>query len=139
MLEAFTELNWLAVVIAAVAYYLFGALWFTPLFGTAWDTAIGHTREPGTRFPVSYYLVPLASSIMVTIAMAVIIQAAAVAGFAEALGIGILAGLGVAFAISVNNGLTPHTPHPFRFGAITGGYHAVGITMVSLILWLMGS
>jgi len=37
----------------------------------------------------------------------------------------------VAAAISVNNGLTPHTPRPFLFGAVTGGYRLVGIVMVS--------
>ena len=41
---------------------------------------------------------------------------------------------GVALPISVNNALTPHTPHPFRLGIITGGYHVVGIVMVALIV-----
>lgn len=43
-------------------------------------------------------------------------------------------GLGIAGAVSVNNGLTPHTAHPYLFGAVTGGYHIVGIVIVSTII-----
>ena len=44
----------------------------------------------------------------------------------------------MALAVSVNNALTPHTPHPFRLGLITGGYHVVGIVAVTLIVTVTG-
>ena len=51
-----------------------------------------------------------------------------------------IVGLGVAAAVSVNNALTPHTPHPFTvFGAVTGGYHFVGIVIVSAIVELVST
>ena len=71
--RAFADLSWLAIGIATLAYYLLGALWFTPLFGAAWDTAIGHTRVRGERFSAAYYVVPLVSSLLVTVAMAVLV------------------------------------------------------------------
>ena len=52
----------------------------------------------------------------------------------DALVLGLVVGVGVALAVSVNNALTPHTPHPFRLGFITGGYHVVGIVAVTLIV-----
>ena len=57
----------------------------------------------------------------------------------DALVIGVIVGLGVAAAVSVNNALTPHTPHPFVFGAVTGGYHFVGIVIVSAIVELVST
>jgi hypothetical protein len=52
--------------------------------------------------------------------------------------LGIIVGIGYAASISVNNAVTPHTPRPFRLGAITGGYHVVGIVIVSTIVVTFG-
>jgi hypothetical protein len=35
------EINWLATLLAAVAGFAFGAVWFVPLFGRAWDREAG--------------------------------------------------------------------------------------------------
>lgn len=134
MFEALTHLNWLAIALAALAYYVLGALWFTPLFGRTWDRAIGYERPTGGRFALDYYLVPLASAILAAFAVGMILAALRPSSLGEALFIGLVIGLGVAFAVSMNNALTPHTPHPYLFGAVTGGYHLVGIVAVSAII-----
>ncbi len=39
-------INYLAVIVSAVAYLVLGALWYSPaLFGTAWMKGIGKTKE----------------------------------------------------------------------------------------------
>lgn len=134
MLDALTQLNWLAVALATLAYYVLGAVWFTPLFGRAWDRSIGHERVPGSRFGAAYYIVPLVCALFVSLAIAILITAVAPIGIGESLVVGTVVGLGVGAAVSINNGLTPHTPRPFLFGAVTGGYHLVGIVIVSAII-----
>ena len=119
MLDAVAHSNCLAVAVAAVAYYLLGAAWFTPLFGKAWDRSIGYDRSRDTTFGPAYYVG--------------VILAALAPTFGEALIVGVVVGRGVA-AVSINNALTPHTPHPYVFGAVTGGYHLVGIVLVSAII-----
>ena len=40
------DVNYLAVLVAAVAYWVLGALWYSgPLFGRAWMRGIGKTEE----------------------------------------------------------------------------------------------
>jgi hypothetical protein len=40
------EINWLAVVVAAIACFLLGGLWYSPvLFGKAWQRETGLTDE----------------------------------------------------------------------------------------------
>lgn len=134
MLDALAQLDWLAVALATIAYYLLGAIWFTPLFGKTWDRAIGYDRAPGSRFGAAYYLVPLVSALLVSLAIAVLTTSLAPISIGESLTMGLVVGLGVAAPISINNGLTPHTPRPFLFGAVTGSYHLVGILMVSVII-----
>jgi Protein of unknown function (DUF1761) len=36
------DLNWIAVIIAGLAYYALGALWYAqPVFGRAWQQSMG--------------------------------------------------------------------------------------------------
>lgn len=74
MLGTFSGLSWFGIGIAVIAYYLLGALWFTPLFGKAWDSAVGVERSTDNRFPAAYYVVPLLSAVVVTVATAVLIE-----------------------------------------------------------------
>ncbi len=40
------EVNWIAIVVAAVASFLLGGLWYSPaLFGKAWQREVGLTDE----------------------------------------------------------------------------------------------
>ena len=44
-----SDINWWAVLLATFGYYVLGALWFTPLFGRAWDRSIGYDRAATSR------------------------------------------------------------------------------------------
>ena len=134
MLSAFAHLNWFAVGLAGLAYYLLGAAWFTPLFGKAWDHSIDYDRSKAAKFGPDYYIVPLVSAVMVAIALGLILSALAPSTVWDGLIVGMVIGLGIAGTVSVNNALTPHTPHPYVFGAVTGSYHFVGIVIVSAII-----
>jgi hypothetical protein len=42
----FGNINYLAVLVAAIASFVFGALWYgTPLFGKSWQTELGFTDD----------------------------------------------------------------------------------------------
>ncbi|MEZ5085679.1 MAG: DUF1761 domain-containing protein [Tessaracoccus sp.] len=106
MFQAFAHLNWLALGLAALAYYVLGALWFTPLFGKLWDRAIGRAPSAERRFGLDYYIVPLASAILVSLALGVVLTILRPSSLEEATFVGVLIGFGVAFAVSVNNALS---------------------------------
>ncbi|MEZ0242370.1 MAG: DUF1761 domain-containing protein [Sphingomonas sp.] len=40
-----TEIHWLAVIVAGVAAFMVGGVWYSVLFGKAWMAARGVTRE----------------------------------------------------------------------------------------------
>lgn len=46
------EVNFLAVLVAAVVAFLIGAVWYTALFGKAWQKETGVSMEPGKSAPV---------------------------------------------------------------------------------------
>lgn len=53
------QINYLAVVLAAVAFFAVGAVWYTVLFGKAWQRALGMSDAQlrgGTNIAVIYGL-----------------------------------------------------------------------------------
>ncbi len=42
---AFTNINWLSVLIAAISSFIVGGVWYGPLFGKAWMVAFNYTEE----------------------------------------------------------------------------------------------
>ena len=42
---AFSTINWLAVIVAVLAPFMVGGLWYGPLFGKAWMAEFGFTEE----------------------------------------------------------------------------------------------
>lgn len=45
MTISLTDISWVAVAVATVAYFLLGGLWFSPfIFGQHYDNAIGFDR-----------------------------------------------------------------------------------------------
>jgi Protein of unknown function (DUF1761) len=69
-LDALGDLNWLAVFVAALAYFAIGALWYAPpVFGKVWMAAGGMAMpEAGTRPSPAIYLTPLVGSVLSAIA-----------------------------------------------------------------------
>lgn len=134
MVVGFSGLPWLGIALATLAYYVLGAVWFTPLFGRAWDSALGHRRDPNSRFSPRYYLVPLISSLIVATATAMLAGALALDRISDALALGSVVGIGYGASVSLTNAITPTTPRPWLFAAVTGGYHLVGCLIVAMTI-----
>lgn len=77
---------------------------------------------------------PLAGAIVTVIVIATLYPSGA--GVGAGLVTGACVGTAAA-AASFTNALTPHTPHPYVFGAITGGYHLTGATIAGATIGLL--
>lgn len=137
MFDVLTELNWLAIATATLAYFMLGALWFTPLFGKTYDEALGTKRAKGQKWPAIYYIGPFTSALVTTITTAILLYALDVHTLADAVVLGLIVGVGYALSISINNAINPKTPRPLLYGLVTGGYHIVGIVIVAWILLVL--
>ncbi len=131
------QFNIVAVTTAVLAYFILGALWFTPLFGKAYDKAIGVDRSKKQKWPLLYYIGPFVGTIITTLATATLIYTLKIENLWDGVVLGCIVGLGYAGAISFTNAITPNTPRPLLFGLITGSYHFVGIIIVSAIITIL--
>jgi uncharacterized protein DUF1761 len=134
-------LNWLAVVIAALVYFLLGALWNaqqSPM-GRAWISASGYT-SPTSGFSASnaFYIFPAVTSLVAVVAIALLAVATGTDTLAEGLVLGLVVGIGVASAITFNIAAFEFSkPARWTWGLIDATYHVVGLTVAAVILALI--
>ncbi len=138
MFNTLNEVNWLVVLLATVIYFVLGALWFTPLFGKAYDVGTGVKRVSKQKWPAIYYYAPFLSSLVVTTMLSITIYALNIQNMADAVITGLLFGVSLA-AISFSNGVTPNMPRPVTFGLVVGGYHLVSAVIGSVVIYTFGA
>ncbi len=101
----FTTINYLAVVVAALATFLIGALWYSPLlFAKQWMKAHGYSEEKLKEMQKSAlpaYLVSLASYFVMAYVLAVFIVNMNITGAGDGMTVGFLAWLGFAATIGL--------------------------------------
>jgi Protein of unknown function (DUF1761) len=134
--DVLDDLNWLAVVVAAAAYYVLAGPWFSDqLFGPVWRRSIGWEKQAGERLGPAYYVGPLITCLISVIAVAMLSEATGSDSFAEGLVLGLVVAVGVACAVLfVTGALDPQRPRPIVWFAITAGYHLIGLVIASLLI-----
>lgn len=140
--ELLGDVDWLAVILAALAYFVIGAIWYAPpLFGRAWMAAGGipDPREGGGGGPgPAIYAVPLVGSALSAIALGMIALASGTDTIGEGVVLGLIVGVGFAISIAlVTATFESGKPKPFVWGAINGGYHLVGNLVAAIIIAAM--
>jgi hypothetical protein len=130
------DLNWLAVIVAAIAYYVLGAAWFArATFGKAWMRSIGWEMASSERLGPGVYIGPLITCLIATIAVGMLAAATGTDTAGQGLVLGLVAGVGVAGTVLFVTGVfDPKKPRPMTWFGITTGYHLVGLVIASVIL-----
>lgn len=129
------DINWLAVLIAAAAWFVFGAAWYmAPPIARRWQQAGGiEVPEDATPDPKVFILTFVAYVVaaIVTSALAV---ATAVSSTAEGAALGLLVGVGYALTAAAVSAIYDQKPDPFTWFWINGVFNTLGLTLVGAII-----
>jgi hypothetical protein len=136
MLSQLANLNWISVLVAFIAYFLLGALWFTLFFSKPYKISLGRENETLPNKPI-FIVGPALCSLVITVASAFLIYALNISSFGDALKFSLLVGIGYLVANTVNIAINPNIPRPILYGIISGAYHLTGISIVSIVLVAM--
>ena len=104
--EVLSDLNWLAVIVAGVAYFALGAVWYLPpVFGKVWMAAGGQTMaQTGERPNAAIYIAPLIAQIVAAIALGMLAKATGTNTFGDGIVLGLVVGVGFAVTITFRHG-----------------------------------
>jgi uncharacterized protein YneF (UPF0154 family) len=128
----FSNINWLAVIVSALAFYGIGAIWYSFLFRKAWMKEVNLNPEDARNANMVKImsLTFLFSLVMVT-NLAVFISGPDI-GASEGVMYGFLTGFGwVAMAMALN---ALYEMRSWKYILINTGYMVVGFTVSGLIL-----
>lgn len=135
----FSHLNWAAIAVAAVAYFMLGALWYTKIgFGNKWIQAAGiDMNKPDARKGAGGIMfITLILEFVVCIAIAVLaLRLGLIGGIISGVKLGLFTGLGLVVPAILIGYL--YQSKIKTLGMIDGGYHLVGniIAAVIICLW----
>lgn len=137
--DNFGDINWPAVLVAALVYFLLGALWYSPAFlGKPWMRSTGMETEDTEGGPgPAIYVAPLLGYLISSIATALLAEATATDSLEEGLILGLIVGVGFSAVLAgITAVFSPKMPEPLTWFWITASYNVVGLLLVGAILGL---
>jgi hypothetical protein len=125
-----TNVNWLAVIVAAIAPFLVGSLWYGPLFAKPWSALTGITR--GTPGQNSMALTTGTSAVLNLVIATSLAMFIGGGGWKSGLFAGFMSGftfVAMAFGITYL-----FESRPLKLWLINAGYQTVVFTIMGTIL-----
>ena len=132
--DSLSDLNWLAVIVAAVAYFALGGIWYSDaLFGKQWRAATGQEMGEDGKPSAGQIVTNLALWIIAAIALGLISMSIG----ADSLGEGVVLGLVVSFGFIGTNRIVARLYEGQPSAAlmkINAPYHLLGYAIMGAIL-----
>ena len=132
--DSFSHINWLAVLVAAIAFFALGAVWYSFLFRSAWIKATGVNMNDsnakkgvGAMFLSSFILI-----VITVVGLALFTARVGSGGWMTGLKVGLVAG--VCFcATSISNSYL-YEKRPLALHLINSLYNVVGCVIAGIII-----
>jgi hypothetical protein len=129
----FSQMNWGLVFGASIAYFVLGALWYSPLlFANSWMSLLGRTREElqgGSKLAYLYCFILIFMNVCV---LSGIIYLTATSGAVAGMQTALITGLGLVATTFAINYL--FQMRPVKLYLIDAGYHLAGMALAGLII-----
>ncbi len=131
----FTGLNWLAILVAGVASFMLGGLWYAALFGKAWMRAYAFTDDQVKAMsasPARTYTVLFLCDLVFAVGLALLVRLIGVESLADGLVLG--AFLAVLIVAPLTLATQIGSARSIRGYAIDFGKHAGSLLLAGAIL-----
>jgi hypothetical protein len=128
------EINWIAVLVAAISYFALGALWYSFLFQKKWIeyTGVNVNDENAKKGMVAIMFGSFIMMLITCIGLAIFSDYMVLDTWQYGVKLGVLTGVGFAFTSMAINMLYEKRPTGLYF--INGGYQLVGNIIAAIII-----
>lgn len=129
---SYSDINVLAVVVAAVASMALGFLWYSPVaFGNQWLRLVGKRQEDLGK-PGPAYVLSTLGSLLAAFATAVVLEGFGARTLTSGVGIGALLGVGVVAPVLATDHVFSGRPIPLYL--LNVAYHVLSFIAMGAIL-----
>ena len=132
--EIFLNIHWIAVLAAALAYFLLGAIWYTALFGKKWqsyNSAVMATPD-AKKGAATVMVISFLMMFVCAFGLALIITRLDVSGWLSGLKIGIITG--ICFSATAIHISYMYEKRPLGLHLINGLYNVAGNVIAAIII-----
>ena len=127
-------INWLAVTIAAIVYFIIHFLWYFPFaFGNLWLRLVGKESEPKSKI-IRDTIIMIPTSFFTVLFMEMMIDLTGMNDIASALILSILIWIGFVATIAINQ--NNFNDRGVKLFFLEYGFYLVGFIIVAIILAL---
>lgn len=137
MFNVLSDINWLSVLLAAVASTVLAGVWFGAVIAKPYLVALGREDAPAPESSLVRNLGPVVCLLITTITSAVLVEALDVTATGDALVFGLIVGVGYLTAMTFQIALNPAFPRPLLYGALNAPFFVATSVVTSLILVAM--
>ena len=127
--------NIFGVLVAAVAAFLLGFLWYGPLFGKTWMKLAGIKVKPKKNEMIYRSLGGLGTYLMMAFVLAMFLDYIKLVSFGHGLGVGFLVWLGFIGTISLGSFLWEKKP--FKLWVLNNAYNLLSVLIMTGILMMV--
>jgi len=132
--DLFSHINWVATLVATIAYFFLGAIWYSALFRNAWIKASGaNMNDPGAKTGLASIMIASFITILITtIGLALLITRIGSGGWITGCKVGLIAGVCFSAATICNSYL--YEKRPIALSAINSLYNIFGCVIAGIII-----
>lgn len=126
------DLNWLAIIIGGVLYFVLGALWYSPLLFA--KPFMKYRVKPGEQLDggqPTEYLITLVNALITAVAVAIVVRLAEASTPVDGAAVGLLLAIGIAATTSLTYTIFSG-PHKGLW-LIYSGYKVVGFMIMGAL------
>lgn len=139
MFHHFTEhVNWLSLLLGALAYFMLGAIWYGPLFSKAWVRLSGiNMEDPNIKKGVAATMITsFVFMALSCVGLTVFRQLIPMNSYADAFHLAVL--IGICFSTPAVSIGYLYTKKPLGLYFIDCSYHLLGLIAASMIMQYFG-
>jgi len=136
--QIFSDINWLAILVAAIGYFMLGAVWYSKtLFGAKWAAVVGlDMTDPNKSKGMAKMMTGTFVLILIScMGIAMLVTRMDLSVLPSALKLGLITG--ICFATTAVSISFIYESRPTALYFIDCGYHLAGhlIAAIILVLW----
>jgi hypothetical protein len=135
-INIFSQINYVAVLVSSIVFFLIGSFWFSGLFGSTWCEALEEhgikIKKPTPNEIMQKMLLTFVANVIASIAMACLIIATGSSTAYSGFMLGTTAALG--FAATAIAGVFIWESKSLKLFLIDAGYPVIGIIVSAIIL-----